>query len=408
MPCPSCEDAPARHRACVSSESPSADAALPGLCSGVPSCSRSPVVNLLKTSSRALVALLVLVLGTAGFALPAAASPLSQKRSEARAAQTKLNALRSKAEQAAEAYNEARDKYGAISAKVRATRSRISKLKAEQKTLQTALGNRADEMYRSDGILGIIGALVSAQSLQDVTMVIEVLQRVSEQDARTVAKLKTTRAELEVEERALAAAEADALAQANSMKASKKEADAKVADAKRVLGSLRADVRELIDRQEAAQEAAARARWLASQNDSSNDSSGGSSSGGSSGNSGSSGGSSSARGRAAVNWAMKKLGSWYQWGAAGPSRFDCSGLTQWAYARVGVSLPHYSRAQYSSGRHIARGDLQPGDLVFFGSPIHHVGMYVGGGNFIEAPYTGARVRITSLGNRSDYVGATRP
>lgn len=350
----------------------------------------------------------------AGSAIPASATPLADKRAQAKAAQARLEGLRNKAEQAAESYNEASANYQRVSAKVRATTARIGRLKAEQRTLQTALGNRADEMYRSDGVLGIVEALLSAQSLQDVTQVIEVLQRVSEQDARTVAKLKTTRAKLEVEERTLAAAQADALAQAKAMKASKKEADKKVAEASKLLASLRSDIRDLIDKQEAAQEAAARARWLAARKAAAEDrsssdgssSSGNSPSGDSSGDS--SGGSSASKGRAAVNQAMKKLGSWYQWGAAGPSRFDCSGLTQWAYARVGVNLPHYSRAQYTSGRHVARGDLRPGDLLFFGSPIHHVGMYIGGGDFIEAPYTGARVRIASLSGRGDYVGATRP
>jgi cell wall-associated NlpC family hydrolase len=80
----------------------------------------------------------------------------------------------------------------------------------------------------------------------------------------------------------------------------------------------------------------------------------------------------------------------------------------WAYGHVGVSLPHSSAAQIGSGARVSRGNLQPGDLVFFGSPIHHVGMYVGGGSFIEAPHTGAVVRIASLSNRDDYAGACRP
>jgi cell wall-associated NlpC family hydrolase len=80
----------------------------------------------------------------------------------------------------------------------------------------------------------------------------------------------------------------------------------------------------------------------------------------------------------------------------------------WAYAHVGVSLPHHAASQISQGSYVSRSNLQPGDLVFFGSPIHHVGMYVGGGDFIEAPYSGASVRIVSLGNRGDYAGACRP
>jgi cell wall-associated NlpC family hydrolase len=109
-----------------------------------------------------------------------------------------------------------------------------------------------------------------------------------------------------------------------------------------------------------------------------------------------------------VWWAEQALGKPYEWAASGPDSFDCSGLTMWAYDHVGVSLPHSSAEQIGSGTRVSRSNLQPGDLVFFGSPIHHVGMYVGGGDFIEAPHTGAVVRISSLSNRSDYAGACRP
>jgi cell wall-associated NlpC family hydrolase len=116
----------------------------------------------------------------------------------------------------------------------------------------------------------------------------------------------------------------------------------------------------------------------------------------------------SGTGAKAVWYAEKKLGCPYVWAASGPNTFDCSGLVMWAYAQVGISLPHYSRAQIKCGKPVSKSNLEPGDLVFFGSPIHHVGMYVGGGRFIEAPYSGADVRITDLSHRSDYAGACRP
>ena len=79
-----------------------------------------------------------------------------------------------------------------------------------------------------------------------------------------------------------------------------------------------------------------------------------------------------------------------------------------AWAAAGVAISHNAAAQYGSTRHVARSALQPGDLVYFGRPIHHVGIYVGGGKFIEAPYTGADIRISNLSNRHDYAGASRP
>jgi cell wall-associated NlpC family hydrolase len=98
----------------------------------------------------------------------------------------------------------------------------------------------------------------------------------------------------------------------------------------------------------------------------------------------------------AVQAAESRVGDWYQWGAAGPNTFDCSGLVMWAYAQVGVSLPHYSGAQYNDTTHIPMSDLQPGDLVFFSDPGEHVAMYVGGGDIVEAPHTGTQVHITPM------------
>ena len=110
---------------------------------------------------------------------------------------------------------------------------------------------------------------------------------------------------------------------------------------------------------------------------------------------------------AAVAEAQRQIGKPYQWGAAGPDSFDCSGLTMWAWGHAGVSLPHYTKAQYDATTHISISDLQPGDLVFFGSDFHHMGLYVGGGQMIEAPHTGANVRYASI-YRSDLIAASRP
>ncbi|HVV76213.1 MAG TPA: NlpC/P60 family protein [Mycobacteriales bacterium] len=118
-------------------------------------------------------------------------------------------------------------------------------------------------------------------------------------------------------------------------------------------------------------------------------------------------------GAAAVQQAESQIGKPYQWGAAGPDSYDCSGLVMWSYNNVGVHLEHWTGYQWTEGAHIAKSDLRPGDLVFFAyntsdpNTIHHVGMYIGNGQMVEAPYTGANVRISSAW-RSDYIGAVRP
>ena len=115
----------------------------------------------------------------------------------------------------------------------------------------------------------------------------------------------------------------------------------------------------------------------------------------------------SGRAAAAVHYAMAQVGKAYVYGAAGPSAFDCSGLTMAAWAPPGVGLPHSSSAQYGSGTHISASQLQPGDLVFYYSPISHVGMYIGNGMIVNAANPSAGIRVTGLYSMP-YVGAVRP
>lgn len=114
---------------------------------------------------------------------------------------------------------------------------------------------------------------------------------------------------------------------------------------------------------------------------------------------------------AALEFAARQLGTPYLWGGTGAGGFDCSGLTQAAYASAGVALPRVAQAQADAGPAVPAGSpVLPGDLVFFGAgpdSVEHVGLYVGGGEMIDAPHTGATVRFDSAG-WSGFVGATRP
>ena len=115
-------------------------------------------------------------------------------------------------------------------------------------------------------------------------------------------------------------------------------------------------------------------------------------------------GGSSGRAGIAIRFALKQIGDWYVFGAAGLVYWDCSGLTMRAYQAAGVSLPHSAAAQANYGRSVPFSQIRPGDLVFFGSPISHNGMYIGGGKMVDAPHTGARVRVESFGS---YFGNLR-
>ena len=120
------------------------------------------------------------------------------------------------------------------------------------------------------------------------------------------------------------------------------------------------------------------------------------------------------QGDIAANWALTQLGKPYQWGGAGPDTYDCSGLTMQAWAQAGVQLLHYTGYQWEEGPHVPLDQLQRGDLLFFAtntadpSTIHHVGIYIGNGMMVDAPYTGAFVRIDGMYSPGGLIGAVRP
>jgi cell wall-associated NlpC family hydrolase len=109
----------------------------------------------------------------------------------------------------------------------------------------------------------------------------------------------------------------------------------------------------------------------------------------------------------AVDTALAQQGKPYVWGGAGPDSFDCSGLTQYAYAAAGISLPHSSSMQSTLGAPVAYADLQPGDLVFFYSPVSHVGMYIGNGQMVHAGTSGDVVKVIDLAYMPDFNSARR-
>jgi len=326
-------------------------------------------------------------------AVPAYAAPtISDKRDEARRVKSQIDALDTKVEVASEAYNEAAEKHDAIVAKIARTQKDLDKANARIGTLQGHLSVRATSMYRS-GPTGFLEVLLGSEDFEQFATTWDLLREMNDREAADVADLKDTREKAERYKKDLAAQEAASKKVVDQMAAKKKSIEKQLAQRKSMLSGLEGEVAAL----EAEAEARARATAAASVSRSSSKSSGGKTF--------------PPPKRAArsevVSIAKQYLGAPYRWGASGPNSFDCSGFTMFVYRQVGVSLPHSSRAQIGSGERVSKSDLQPGDLVFFGSPIHHVGIYVGGGMYIHAPHTGDVVKISSL-SRGDYSGACRP
>jgi cell wall-associated NlpC family hydrolase len=111
-------------------------------------------------------------------------------------------------------------------------------------------------------------------------------------------------------------------------------------------------------------------------------------------------------GAQALQAALSRRGDPYVWGAAGPGEFDCSGLVVWAFAQLGIALPHFTGSLWDSGVHVSRNDLEPGDLVFFYADISHVGIYIGDGLMVDAPDFGQDVMVQAI-DWSVYAGAVR-
>lgn len=328
-----------------------------------------------------------------GIATPAVGAPIDDKRAQAAAISAQIDELDVQLEIAAEQYNEAKSAYDAVSAEVATSQARQAELTARQDELQSNLATRASSMYRQ-GPLAALEVLLGASSFEDFTTLWDVLQDMNNNDAARVAELKQTRSDLEVVQQQLATQQAEAKAQADTMASQKSAVESQLAERQNLLSGIEAEIAQIKREQEeaarrAAAAAAAARRRVTPPTDYGNPS--------------------NAPRSAVVSIAMSKLGSPYRWAAAGPDAFDCSGFTMWCYAQIGVSLPHSSAAQIGVGQRVSRANLAPGDLVFFGSGrIHHVGIYIGGGQFIHSPNTGDVVKVSSLDARSDYVGACRP
>jgi peptidoglycan DL-endopeptidase CwlO len=332
------------------------------------------------------------VLVAALTATPAGATSISQKKAEARAAEAQLTKLSRQAEHAVEVYDGIHQRY----------ENTLAALRLNQETLQVARQNLAAAQqqlaasltadYKS-GDQDAISYMLAARSIGDLVDQVQVLQRTTGVNKDLLGQIATYHGEVVRRERLLKKQEKQRRAEQAAAAAQRNRARAAVDRQERYLDGLKSSIRDMIAAQQRAAERAAAASAAAAGDAPTvptnlpNPPA-------------------STLGGQAVAIAERYLGVPYVWGGASPAGFDCSGLTMYVYAQLGVSLPHNAAAQYASLPHVSESDLEPGDLVFFDG-LNHVGIYIGGGSMIHAPHTGTVVQISSLSGGGSYYGAAR-
>lgn len=295
--------------------------------------------------------------------VPATAAPHDDTRA-------KVDRLYEEAEQATEAYNKADERADKLRGQVNDAQDRIARQQASINSKRDALGSLAGAQYRAGGLDPSLALLLS----EDPADYLDKAARIARLSAHQAGELEDLQEAMRViaQERAEAARKLTELERSRKAVAThKRTVERKLAQARRLLNSLSAADRAAFDR--------ASRSGRADLPDF--------------------GGAVAASGRAAaaVAAAQSALGRPYIWGANGPSGFDCSGLIQWSYAQAGVSLPRTSQGQRYAGRQVPLSEAQPGDVVTYRSDASHVGMYMGNGQVIHAPYPGAPVRYDPVG-----------
>lgn len=314
-------------------------------------------------------------------------------------AEAQLQVLEDQQSAAVEQYNQGQI---ALTNAQRAAATAASSVDRQQKKVDDAaaqLTGLARMAYMTGGVDPVTG-LLSGQGASSV------INRVGNLDQ--IARVRSAQAtELKAEQTSLKALQITnkqkldaATAAAKNLESSKTQVDALIAKQEAVINSLQESARKALLAKQAAERAAAAKEAANARAAASNLVR-------SAGQGGPVPAASSAMIQTVLNAAYSQLGKPYRYAGAGPDSYDCSGLTMWAFAKAGISLPHSSQAQFGIGRRVARSDLQPGDLVFYneGGTIGHVGIYVGGGNMIDANHTGGWVGVRPL--YDGYAGATR-
>ena len=338
------------------------------------------------------IAVLSLLLGTLllSFALStqASASPVADKKTRLREVQAKLQGVYHEADLAVEKYNQATSQLTTVQQQIKENQHLLKVAEYNLDVANTQLQSRAESIYETRDV-GIVDVLFASNSFDDLVTQLNLMERLGNSDVdivRSIAAyqqdIKDRRVKLDADKKAAAKLVTERAAQKSKVLAVQGRLE-------QMTAGIKNDIQRLQEQQAAAARAAAQAAAQTAAGSASNGGGGGGSvpDPGGSGNS------------AVVAIAQRYLGVPYVYGGASPSGFDCSGLTMYCYAQVGVGLSHGATDQQHASTPVPISALQPGDLVFFGnaSYSYHVGIYVGGGSMINAPHTGAVVSYGSIG-----------
>jgi cell wall-associated NlpC family hydrolase len=343
------------------------------------------------------------------FALPVVLSVLSlsslaaPSAKDVEAAKQKLAGLEHDFEVLAEQYNDAKYRLALTERKLAETRSQREAAEAQARVAEGRLADRAVQAYLGTG--SQVDGLLGAESIAEFSDRLEFMGAVAEGDAQIARQAHNARQQAEWAADRFAETLAERKRQVGAIENQLDRLDSMIGEQASLYEQLNEDRQDYLADVEAQRAALAQARQQAAQDSPPDTTS----------DTGGTGGYTppvnASAAQIAVSAALSVQGTQYVWGSADPSvGFDCSGLTSWAWAQAGVYIPHSSAAQYSSLPHVPLGSVQPGDLIFYYSPISHVALYIGGGQIVHArhPGPGGQVQVQSMYGYDNPVGAARP
>jgi peptidoglycan DL-endopeptidase CwlO len=362
-----------------------------------------------------------IVLASLAAALLAATSATAEppqiaaKRAEAQRVLNEIHDLDVQLEKASEAYNGATEQLLAIERERALNTRHFSIAKNNLTVAQQRLAARLRAIYTSDQESSTLAILLGSSSLTDFLNRIETVNSVASQDTAVIREVRTFKREVTIRAAQLKKAHARQEQVVAERAAAKQRIEGGLAERQRLVASIKGEIERLEAEERARQErlrieaqrrleaqlAAQRQAVIESRETNVVGAAAVTPEGVSVAPPSQYGG--------VVGIAMQYLGTPYVWGGASPGGFDCSGLVAYVYAQVGVSLPHHAASIYNYGVPVSRDQLEPGDLVFFDG-LGHMGIYIGGGQFIHAPHTGDVVKISSMNDSwyaATYMGARR-